>query len=75
MLSPNCPEIPEGEWSNVLSGHAVDLDKVFSGIHAVNRENVTIRCIGDIRLEHQDMVPVHKVSNAHQWSNAWQCTI
>ncbi|KZT19401.1 hypothetical protein NEOLEDRAFT_1022228, partial [Neolentinus lepideus HHB14362 ss-1] len=75
LLSPNCPEFPEGEWYNILGGHAVDLDKVFSGIYATSRENITVGRIGDIRLEHKDSAPAHRITNAHQWNNAWQRTI
>jgi hypothetical protein len=33
--SPSRPQFPESEWVNILAGHAVDMDHVFSNLFAI----------------------------------------
>lgn len=43
IIAGERPSIPNGEWDNVLSGRALDLDKIFTGFHIVIPEDTTSR--------------------------------
>lgn len=52
MQSSGAPPFPESEWENILSGKSVDLDKVFSGIFPLGKDDKQVEHLGDFKLSH-----------------------
>ena len=45
---PDCPEFPDSEWKNVVSGRAVNLDAVLSGQLSTTNDDLKIEKFGDL---------------------------
>ncbi|PIL33308.1 hypothetical protein GSI_04758 [Ganoderma sinense ZZ0214-1] len=72
--SAGAPEFPEAEWTNILSGHAVDLDRVLSNVYAHSSDDKHIQHLGDVELRYKSLTPVKTVQSAGDWVIAWQRT-
>ncbi|OJT12049.1 hypothetical protein TRAPUB_11401 [Trametes pubescens] len=48
--SPSAPEFPEFEWTNVLTGRAVDLDHVFTGRYTAAAEEKVTEHVGGLEV-------------------------
>ena len=72
--SPTCPEFPDSEWVNVLSGRAVNLDHVLSGYYSVSNNDERTESIGDVEIKFGAVSPTKLVSTAGDWSIAWNRT-
>jgi hypothetical protein len=47
---PECPELPDALWYDVLGNHFIELDKVFSGYYALVSDGLHMQTIGDIDI-------------------------
>ncbi|KAH9848512.1 hypothetical protein C2E23DRAFT_938320 [Lenzites betulinus] len=70
--SPSVPEFPESEWTNILTGRAVDLDHVFAGRYTSGPEDKTTERIGDLEFSFRAPVVAKKVSSFGDWVYAWK---
>jgi hypothetical protein len=68
---PDCPEFPDSEWKNVISGRAVNLDAVLSGQLSVIPDEARIEKIGDLEITYGAAEPTKLVKNGGDWSIAW----
>ncbi|KAJ8462359.1 hypothetical protein ONZ51_g10950 [Trametes cubensis] len=69
--SPSAPEFPDTEWTNVLSGRAVDLDHVFTGRYTPGAEGRVSETIGDLHLSFSQPVASKRISTFGDWVFAW----
>ncbi|RDX48891.1 hypothetical protein OH76DRAFT_1333115, partial [Lentinus brumalis] len=72
LNSASAPEFPDSEWSNVLRGRAIDLDRVFSGQYSLGRDEKRVEKLGSVEISHKSMVPSKSVGNSGDWTIAWQ---
>ncbi|KAI0820345.1 hypothetical protein BC628DRAFT_1467740 [Trametes gibbosa] len=70
--SPSAPEFPESEWTNVLTGRAVDLDHVFAGHYTPGAEDKTTERIGELEFTYRTPVSAKRVSCFGDWVFAWK---
>ncbi|RDB15295.1 hypothetical protein Hypma_004712 [Hypsizygus marmoreus] len=74
MNSPSCLEFPDSEWTNVLSGQAVNLDNVLSGYFSTSNNDEHVEVVGDLEIKFGTVAPTKTVSNGGEWSIAWNRT-
>jgi hypothetical protein len=74
LNQPNCPEFPDGEWKNILAGHAVNLDSVLSGYHSTSNNDEHIEILGNLEFKIPMVTPNKVVSTTGDWSVAWNKT-
>ena len=72
---PDCPEFPDSEWKNVISGRAVNLDAVLSGQLSTTNDNQKTEKFGDIEVSFGAVEPTKVVKNGGDWSIAWNRTV
>jgi hypothetical protein len=72
---PDCPEFPDSEWKNVISGRAVNLDAVLSGQLSTTHDELKVEKFGDIEVSFGAVEPSKTVKNGGDWSIAWNRTI
>ncbi|KAI9064672.1 hypothetical protein FKP32DRAFT_1675453 [Trametes sanguinea] len=65
------PEFPDSEWTNVLLGQAVNLDRVFNGQYTSTTDDKVIEKIGELELRYRPTVPAKKIRNFGDWVFAW----
>jgi hypothetical protein len=69
-LSP----FPRSEWKHVLSGTAVNLDVVFSGLFSTITEDRATASIGDFDLSVGESKPSKLIQSHGDWTIAWNAT-
>ena len=73
--SAGAPEFPNSEWTNILHGHAVDLDCVFSSLYVLSPSDKQVEHVGDLELRYNAASPSKTVQSARDWVIAWQRTV
>jgi hypothetical protein len=68
------PPFPKSEWKHVLSGTAVNLDVVFSGLFSTLAEDRATTSIGDFDLSVGGCKPSKHVQTHGDWTIAWNAT-
>jgi hypothetical protein len=71
----DCPEFPDGEWKNILTGHAVNLDNVLSGYYSISNNDNDIEVLGDLEFKVSSVTLNKIVSTTGDWSIAWNKTV
>jgi hypothetical protein len=71
---PDCPEFPDSEWKNIISGRAVNLDSVLSGQLSTTHDDPKVEKFGDLEISFGAVEPTKLVRNAGDWSIAWNRT-
>ena len=72
---PDCPEFPDSEWKNVITGRAVNLDAVLSGQLSTTQDNPKVEKFGDLEISFGAVEPTKFVKNGGDWSIAWNRTV
>jgi hypothetical protein len=65
------PPFPKSEWKNVLSGMAVNLDIVFSGLFSTLTNDKITTSIGDFDLSVSGSKPSKTIQSHGDWTIAW----
>ena len=68
---PDCPEFPDSEWKNIISGRAVNLDAVLSGQLSTTHDNPKTEKFGDLEISFGAVEPSKVVKNGGNWTIAW----
>ncbi|KAJ3501224.1 hypothetical protein NLJ89_g9438 [Agrocybe chaxingu] len=69
--SPQCPQFPDSEWTNILAGHSVNLNLVLSGIYAIAPDVRTHEQLGSLEIVTGSSVVAKKVLDHSLWTIAW----
>ena len=72
---PDCPEFPDSEWKNIISGRAVNLDAVLSGQLSTTHDDPKVEKIGDLEITFGAVEPTKLVKNGGDWTIAWNRTV
>jgi hypothetical protein len=72
---PDCPEFPDTEWKNVVTGRAVNLDAVLSGQLSTTQDEPKVEKLGDIEISFGGIEPTKTVKNGGDWTIAWNRTV
>jgi hypothetical protein len=72
---PDCPEFPDSEWKNVISGRAVNLDAVLSGQLSTTQDDPKVEKFGDLEISFGAVEPTKVVKNGGDWTIAWNKTV
>ena len=73
--SPSCPEFPDSEWKNIITGKAVNLDAVLSGQLSTTNDDLKVESFGDLKLSFGAVEPTKTVRNGGDWCIAWNRTV
>ena len=73
--SPACPEFPDSEWRNVITGKAVNLDAVLSGQLSTTNDDLRVEKFGELELSYGSVEPTKVVRNGGDWCIAWNRTV
>src|ERR1700685_1380664 len=68
------PPFPKSEWKHVLSGTAVNLDAVFSGLFSSITDDKITTSIGDFDLSVGSSKPSKIIQTHGDWTIAWNAT-
>ncbi|KIM72975.1 hypothetical protein PILCRDRAFT_15638 [Piloderma croceum F 1598] len=71
LTAENAPQFPNSEWSNIIIGAMVDLDRVISGSFAVSSDNRETEIVGGIQFKFGAAKPVKQVKTSGEWFIAW----
>jgi hypothetical protein len=69
------PQFPTAEWRNVLTGEAVNLDRVLSGLHGTARDEGYREKIGELEIQLGTTAPAKVVRSFGDWVCAWNPTM
>jgi hypothetical protein len=72
---PDCPEFPDSEWKNIISGRAVNLDAVLSGQLSTTQDDAKVEKFGDFEISFGAVEPTKVVKNGGDWTIAWNRTV
>ncbi|TFK38311.1 hypothetical protein BDQ12DRAFT_666497 [Crucibulum laeve] len=75
LNSAHCPQFPDSEWTNILSGHAVDLDQVLSSSYTISHNTHQTKSFGSVELIIGTAKPTKTVNTHGKWVIAWNQTI
>jgi hypothetical protein len=65
------PWLPDTEWTNVLSGQAINLDNIFSGSMSMQTDDRAVKRLGMIELWYGVTKPTKLVRSSGDWVIAW----
>jgi len=71
LASPNAPQFPNSEWSNIIIGAMVNLNHVISGSFAVSSDNCDVEVIGGIQFKFGAAHTTKHVKTSGDWFIAW----
>ncbi|KDQ15046.1 hypothetical protein BOTBODRAFT_174228 [Botryobasidium botryosum FD-172 SS1] len=71
LNSAHCPSFPDTEWTNVLSGKFVDLDRVLSGMYSIDPDDRESHSFGGYTITSGSSKPARQVTEHGQWINTW----
>jgi hypothetical protein len=71
----DCPEFPNSEWKNIITGRAVSLDAVLSGQLSTSNDDLKVQKLGDLEISFGAVEPTKVVKNGGDWSIAWNRTV
>ena len=72
---PDCPEFPDSEWKNIISGRAVNLDAVLSGQLSTTHNDAKVEKFGELEITFGTVEPTKLVKNGGDWSISWNRTV
>ena len=74
---PDCPEFPDSEWKNIISGRAVNLDAVLSGQLSTTNDDLKVEKFGELEISFGTVEPTNLkiIKNGGDWSIAWNRTV
>ena len=72
---PDCPEFPDSEWKNVISGRAVNLDAVLTGQLSTTNDDLKTEKFGDFEVTFGAVEPTKIVKDGGDWLIAWNKTV
>src|ERR1700678_1017796 len=72
---PDCPEFPDSEWKNIISGRSVNLDAVLSGQLSTTQDDPKVRKFSDLEISFGAVEPTKVVKNGGDWTIAWNKTV
>ncbi|KAL6306575.1 hypothetical protein BKA93DRAFT_729222, partial [Sparassis latifolia] len=68
---PDCPNVPESIWNDVLSNCYVDLDKIYSAFYSVDGDVKQSLKLGDLEVVSEGPSKLSKhISHHGEWTNA-----
>lgn len=73
--SLTCPQFPDSEWTNLLSGRAVDLDHVLSSLFTVTQDEKKTERLGELEIAIGSTSPAKTVKTHGEWITAWDPTV
>ncbi|KAF5377223.1 hypothetical protein D9615_006397 [Tricholomella constricta] len=77
--SPRCPQFPDTEWVSLLSGRAVDFDRVLSALYSVSFDEQRREKFGHLEIIAGPSAPARAVRTHSEWviacDSAWEATI
>ncbi|KAI0061309.1 hypothetical protein BV25DRAFT_1805809 [Artomyces pyxidatus] len=71
LTHPDCPEVPNGIWNDVLASNYVNLDRVFSGHYSLDGDPGDIKRIGDFEVISGGSKPDKHIRDKGDWGGAW----
>jgi hypothetical protein len=73
LASPGRPDVPNGIWTAILAGRAVNLDDVLACINSIEQDTRHFHDIGDFQLSIGAAPSAAKaVRTAAEWQTAWE---
>ncbi|CAA7267959.1 unnamed protein product [Cyclocybe aegerita] len=72
VLWPSCPNsFPNGEWTNLLAGHIINLDHVLSRVYSINSDSCKQKWLGSLEVIVGGSNPLRTVCTHSNWVIAW----
>jgi hypothetical protein len=75
LNSSRLPQFPDSEWTNLISGKAVDLDHVLAGQYSVAHDERRTERIGDLEFIVGSAKPARVVDSHGKWVIAWDQSV
>ena len=71
--TPGVPQFPDSEWTNILSGRPVDLDRVISNLYTADTISEHLQQLGSgVKLVTESVPPIKTVSDHSSYTIAWE---
>jgi len=72
LNSARCPQFPDSEWTNMLSGRVIDFDHVLSGVYSAAPDEHRREQLGSIEVVVGNSTPVRVVKTHSHWVIAYE---
>jgi hypothetical protein len=69
----SCSDFPYSEWSNIITGRAINLDHIYSSFYITINDNRNITDLGGIEITTDSgKMPFKMVKRDSKWQNVWE---
>lgn len=72
ICEPDCPQLPDTVWSDILMSKFVDLDRIFSALHSIDGDSSETYKVGDLELSAGPSKPKKHISTAGEWTSSFE---
>ncbi|KAI0804719.1 hypothetical protein BC629DRAFT_1283564, partial [Irpex lacteus] len=72
VCQPDCPQLPDPVWSDILTSKFVDLDRIFSALHSIDGDTAETYKVGDLELTAGPSKPRKHIVTAGEWISAFE---
>ncbi|KAI0087000.1 hypothetical protein BDY19DRAFT_321373, partial [Irpex rosettiformis] len=69
---PDCPDIPDPVWNDILLSKFVDLDRIFSSLQSIDGDAIESYKVGDLELSAGPTKPKKHIATAGEWLSAYE---
>lgn len=71
ICHPDCPEVPDTVWPDIIANRFVDLDKIFSSMYSLDGDGPEKFKIGELELISKSAKLNKKISEHGDWTLTW----
>lgn len=72
VCEPDCPQLPDPIWSDVLLSKFIDLDRIYSALQSIDGDTAETYKVGDLELTAGPSKPKKHVTTAGEWTSAFE---
>ncbi|KAI0764444.1 hypothetical protein BC629DRAFT_918702 [Irpex lacteus] len=72
ICEPDCPQLPDPLWNDVLLSRFVDLDRILSALHSIDGDAAETYKVGDLELSTGPTKPKMHIATAGEWTSAFE---
>ncbi|KAI0737009.1 hypothetical protein BC629DRAFT_1301167, partial [Irpex lacteus] len=72
VCQPDCPQLPDPIWTDVIMSRFVDLDRIFSALHSIDGDIAETYKVGDLELSAGPSKPKKHIATSGEWTSAFE---
>ena len=72
ICQPDCPQLPDPVWNDILLSKFVDLDRIFSAMLSIEGDTAETYKVGELELTAGPTKPKKHISTAGEWTISFE---